>query len=110
MEERFYYKDEKNNYYSLKEQNENLIPITEEEWLSHLEEIPIILNNEKQERIRKLNRIAELKRNLVNTDYQAIKYAEGQLTEQEYASMKAQRQLWRDEINQLEEELNQLAF
>lgn len=105
MEERFYYKDEKNNFYSLKEQNENLIPITEEEWLSHLEEIPIVLNNEKQERIRKLNRINELKQNLANTDYQAIKYAEGQLSVEEYMSIRTLRQSWRNEINILESQL-----
>lgn len=52
----------------------------------------------------KLNRIAELKYKLIETDYQAIKYAEGQLSEEEYASLKLQRQLWRDEINKLENE------
>ena len=39
----------------------------------------------------------------MQTDYQAIKYAEGQLTEEEYAPIKAQRQAWRDEINLLEQ-------
>lgn len=39
------------------------------------------------------------------SDYQALKYAEGALTEQEYAPIKAQRQAWRNEINQLESEL-----
>lgn len=53
----------------------------------------------------KQSRIAQLKQNLNSTDYQAIKYAEGQLSESEYEGMKAQRQLWRDEINQIEEEL-----
>lgn len=53
----------------------------------------------------KQNRIAELKGKLNSTDYQAIKYAEGQLSESEYEGMKTQRQLWRDEINQIEEEL-----
>lgn len=47
--------------------------------------------------------IAELKVKLAATDYQAIKYAEGVLSEEEYAEMKAQRQLWRDRINELEE-------
>ena len=46
-----------------------------------------------------------MKGKLNSTDYQAIKYAEGQLSESEYEGMKAQRQLWRDEINQIEEEL-----
>lgn len=36
-------------------------------------------------------RIIALKQALKNTDYQAIKYAEGLLTEEEYAPIKAQR-------------------
>ena len=50
------------------------------------------------------DRISELKRNLSNTDYVAIKFFEGWITEEEYASIKAQRQAWRDEINELEQE------
>lgn len=46
--------------------------------------------------------IQSLKIKLKNTDYQAIKYAEGQLSESEYAPIKVQRQQWRDEINRLE--------
>lgn len=49
--------------------------------------------------------ISELKRNLSDTDYKAIKYSEGLLTDKEYAEVKAQRQAWRDEINRLEEKL-----
>lgn len=52
--------------------------------------------------LQKQERIAELKKQLADTDYQAIKFAEGQLTTEEYAEMKAQRQGWRDEINELE--------
>lgn len=48
------------------------------------------------------NKVAELKQKLFDTDYQAIKYAEGWISEEEYAPMKAQRQTWRDEINELE--------
>ena len=50
-------------------------------------------------------KITKIKRQLEETDYKAIKYAEGMLTEDEYAPIKAQRQAWRDEINALEEEL-----
>ena len=50
-------------------------------------------------------KINELKQKLYETDYQAIKYAEGVITEEEYAPMKAQRQEWRDEINNLEQQL-----
>lgn len=50
-------------------------------------------------------RIQELKGFLANTDYKAIKYAEGLITEKEYTEIKAQRQEWREEINRLEEEM-----
>ena len=49
--------------------------------------------------------IAELKAKLRDTDYQAIKFAEGMLSAEEYAEMKAQRQAWRDRINELEGEM-----
>lgn len=46
-------------------------------------------------------RIVILKKKLEQTDYQAIKYAEGLISEEDYAPIKAQRQAWRDEINNL---------
>lgn len=49
--------------------------------------------------------IDDLKRNLSETDYKAIKYAEGIITEGEYAPTKAQRQKWRNEINDLENQI-----
>ena len=52
-----------------------------------------------------LKKIQELKSLLLNTDYKAIKYAEGLITEEEYEPIKQQRQSWRDEINRLEKEI-----
>lgn len=46
--------------------------------------------------------IQELKQKLSDTDYKAIKYAEGLFAEEEYSQIKAQRQNWRDKINELE--------
>lgn len=46
--------------------------------------------------------IETLKRNLADTDYQAIKYAEGVMTESEYAPIKSQREDWRYRINYLQ--------
>ena len=43
-----------------------------------------------------------LKAQLAATDYQAIKFAEGQLSADEYVPMKTQRAQWRAEINELE--------
>ena len=42
------------------------------------------------------------------SDYKAIKYAEGLLTEEEYTPIKEQRQAWRKEINRLEKEWDAL--
>ena len=65
------------------------IPYTEQEITK--------INNEK--------RIYELKQLLKDSDYRAIKYAEGLYTEEEYLPYKEQRQAYRDEINALEQEL-----
>ena len=46
--------------------------------------------------------IQQLKKQLSDTDYKAIKYAEGQLTENEYSPIRLQRQSYRDRINELE--------
>lgn len=46
--------------------------------------------------------ITQLKKQLSDTDYKAIKYAEGQISEEEYAVIKAERQGYRDRINYLE--------
>ena len=44
-----------------------------------------------------------LKQNLADTDYVIIKIAEGVATPEEYASIIAQRQEWRNQINLLQE-------
>lgn len=49
--------------------------------------------------------IRSLKKKLAETDYRAIKYAEGVLSEDEYAPDKAQRQTWRERIGVLEAQL-----
>lgn len=47
-------------------------------------------------------RIAELKRLLNESDYKAIKFAEGLISAEEYAPIKNERQTYRNEINLLE--------
>ena len=54
------------------------------------------------------DKIRILRKNLRETDYQAIKFFEGYLTAEEYEPIKVQRQAWRDEINALEAELKTL--
>lgn len=54
------------------------------------------------------SRIQELKQKLKDTDYQAIKYAEGELSQIEYEPMRKQRKIWRDEINLLQSEIKEL--
>ena len=46
--------------------------------------------------------IQQLKKLLSESDYKAIKYAEGQISEEEYSEIKSERQGYRDRINYLE--------
>ncbi len=52
--------------------------------------------------------IAEKKCLLSQSDYKAIKFAEGWISEEEYAPIKAERQAIRDEINALEAQLAEI--
>lgn len=53
----------------------------------------------------KKKRITELKALLQATDYQAIKYAEGFISEADYLPIKQTRQEYRNQINELETQI-----
>lgn len=58
----------------------------------------------KRDKTQAINKeIQDLKQQLAATDYQAIKYAEGWLTEEEYLPIKVKRSTWRARINELEQ-------
>ena len=52
--------------------------------------------------------IIELKKYLSDTDYKAIKYAEGEITESDYQEVKSQRHDARVRINELESMIEEL--
>lgn len=57
-------------------------------------------------RVNEINgEILALQQLLTNTDYKALKYSEGFITEADYAETKALRQSYRDKINELQAEL-----
>lgn len=60
----------------------------------------------KQEIYKELN---SLHSKLHNTDYKAIKFAEGILNEEEYEETRLQRKEWRARINELEIALTHLS-
>ena len=66
--------------------------------------IPISITEERVELRRKNNEelILEYKQKLKETDYKAIKYAEGLISETDYAPIKAERENYRKAINSLE--------
>ena len=55
-----------------------------------------------------IERIKELKYLLKMLDYKTNKYVEGELSEEEWAEVKAQRKAWREEINALQAEVAEL--
>lgn len=58
--------------------------------------------NKKSEIQGEINALKQL---LSNTDYQAIKHSEGEMTDEEYAPILAKRKEWRQHINELEKQL-----
>lgn len=60
----------------------------------------------ERERIEELIRIR--RQLLSNSDYKALKHADGAMSDAEYAETRSQRQVWRDEINELEAQLDNL--
>ena len=55
------------------------------------------------EKHKDMTEITELKQKLKDTDYVAVKIAEGEATKEEYADILEQRKQWRERINELEE-------
>lgn len=89
---------------------EKVIDVVGQPYIAEHDEVEDILvykpySEQEIKTIKNNNRIVELKQKLQETDYKAIKYAEGELSQEEYAETKAQRRAWREEINKLEEEL-----
>ena len=99
---RYYYKDENGNYYAYKSKQEGLEEITEQEWNIHQEALNELI---KEDSHAIEDEIAKLKIELSKTDYQALKYFEGWISEEDYLPIKAQRQELRDKINDLENKL-----
>lgn len=66
--------------------------------------IPVKITEERVDLRRKNNEelISDYKDKLKKTDYKAIKYAEGLISEEDYAPIKAERENYRKAINSLE--------
>lgn len=53
----------------------------------------------KREIDAEINALEQL---LAQSDYKALKHADGALSDEEYAEIKGERQRWRDKINELQ--------
>lgn len=62
----------------------------------------------KLEKTDELIEIESLKQQLIDSDYKAIKYAEGELSEEEYMPIKEERKFWRVRINELEAQIAEM--
>lgn len=66
------------------------------------------MQDNKEEMRRIAEEIDGLKQLLKQSDYKALKHADGALTDEEYAADKAARAEYRAKINELEEQLQKL--
>ena len=64
-------------------------------------EFSICLEYDEKQR-KQYQRIRGLKAMLADSDYKALKFSDGVLTEEEYAPIREQRAAWRAEINEIE--------
>lgn len=94
-----------NKYFKLTELNKQIIPSKYGYKVKLVKDELNGIGFYKLEKKVELIEIEDLKQKLLETDYQAIKYAEGQMSEEEYFPIKEQRQAWRHRINELEVEL-----
>lgn len=65
-------------------------------------QVYITYTGKELEQMSAQREIAELETRLRETDYRAIKFAEGVISAEQYAPDKAQRQAWRERIGELE--------
>ena len=70
-----------------------------------LDEVKLKELKDKEEQRTKAEQIAEFKKQLSDTDYEAIKYSEGWFTDEEYAPIKTMREEIRVHIRELEKQL-----
>lgn len=102
-----------NGFYLEQNANNTRLEITDEYWAELLEkqskgytiklangQLQAVENTLTESEKRQI-RIDELKTLLRESDYKALKYAEGEISELDYAETKAQRREWRAEINRL---------
>ena len=89
--------DIENNYISIEDTQQSDI----NGWTYRKDVCPMKTEEDKLKDEYRLE-IQHLKKQLSDTDYKAIKFAEGQISESEYASVRAERQGYRDKINELE--------
>ena len=89
--------DIENNYISIEDTQQSDI----NGWTYKKELCPMKTEEDKLKDQYRIE-IQQLKKQLSDSDYKAIKYAEGQISESEYAPVRAERQGYRDRINELE--------
>lgn len=64
--------------------------------------------NQQEKYIDYHRQIIDCKHKLYLTDYKAIKFAEGEITEEDYAPIREERRAWRNQINELEQKIAEL--
>ena len=76
-----------------------------------VEDLQLTAEQEKEVSIMEINiQINTLKEQLAETDYKALKFIDGEFTEEEYAPIREERKNYRTRINELEECLKNIEY
>ena len=93
--------DIENNYISIEDTQQSDI----NGWTYRKDVCPM-KTQEMIDRENAIQEITQLKKQLSDTDYKAIKFAEGEINPEDYLPIKNQRAEWRAKINQLQAEFD----
>ena len=108
---KYYYKHKQGKGYLILEapltekEAENYTALTYEQFVEETSPVSYTPTAKELANAEKKNQIEGLKAELAKTDYKCLKFVDGALTEEEYAEVRTYRQSLRDQINQLESEL-----
>lgn len=97
------------NTYEITDEELEKLGKHELKWSEDAEGHTILIPNDPTEenaRNEAITRISELKKYLSDTDYQAVKFAEGELPEADFLETKNKRRSARDKINKLQTRYN----
>ena len=105
---RYYYKDEKGNYYSFKTEHDDLIPVSQEEFESDWKNKLFTVDEERRQKSLYKQELNEIKQWFINNDWKVNKIVIGEweTSDERWTSYLAERTIKRNRQDEIHNLLN----